>query len=56
VGCQQSGGNTYNVLLILTDGVIHDMQEVRERIIDTSNMPASIIIVGVGQENFGMMH
>jgi hypothetical protein len=53
---QQQGTNMYNVLLILTDGVIHDMNEVREKIIDSSSMPASIIIVGVGQENFGMMH
>jgi hypothetical protein len=46
----------YNVLLILTDGIIHDMNEVRERIIDSSVLPTSIIIVGVGEENFGMMH
>jgi hypothetical protein len=56
IATTQRGSNMYNVLLILTDGVIHDMHDVREKIIDTSGLPASIIIVGVGQENFGMMH
>lgn len=47
--------NTYQVLLILTDGAIHDMDVVKERIVDASGLPTSIIIVGVGEADFSMM-
>lgn len=43
---------TYFVLLILTDGNIHDMKETVELIVDASRLPCSIIIVGVGNNNF----
>ncbi len=47
----------YHILLILTDGDIHDMQETIDEIADiyTRNLPVSIIIVGVGSENFSSM-
>mmetsp|Transcript_15399 Transcript_15399/g.33135 ORF Transcript_15399/g.33135 Transcript_15399/m.33135 type:complete len:582 (-) Transcript_15399:468-2213(-) len=38
----------YNVLLILTDGVITDMDETKEAIVEASQYPMSIIIVGIG--------
>jgi hypothetical protein len=37
----------YNVLLILTDGIINDMQSTIRSIVDASYLPLSIIIVGV---------
>jgi hypothetical protein len=43
------------VLLILTDGTIHDMARTRELVVQASHMAASIIIVGVGNAEFGMM-
>ena len=46
---------TYFVLLILTDGNIHDMQETKQMIVEASKLPCSIIIVGVGNEDFDMM-
>lgn len=48
---------TYHILLILTDGEIHDMKETIEEIADISkrNLPVSIIIVGVGAEDFSSM-
>ena len=46
---------TYQVLLILTDGEIHDMSNVKKLIVDSSALPTSIIIVGVGNESFEMM-
>ena len=46
----------YTVLLILTDGVIHDMDETIAQVIESSYLPLSIIIVGVGKENFSQMH
>lgn len=45
----------YSVLLILTDGAIHDMDESKSAIIDMTHLPISIIIVGVGNADFGKM-
>ena len=42
---------TYFVLLILTDGNIHDMVETKRMIVEASKLPCSIIIVGVGNED-----
>jgi hypothetical protein len=46
----------YNILLILTDGEIHDMEETKQLIVDASDLPLSIIIIGVGSEKFEMMN
>ena len=46
---------TYPVLLLLTDGVIHDMPQTRNTIYELSHMPCSVIIVGVGNANFDAM-
>uniref|UniRef100_A0A8C4WT00 Copine-3 n=1 Tax=Eptatretus burgeri TaxID=7764 RepID=A0A8C4WT00_EPTBU len=48
-------GATYFVLLILTDGVITDMDETRLAIVNASRLPMSIIIVGVGGADFDGM-
>jgi hypothetical protein len=53
--CKQGGSNTYQTLLILTDGEIHDMDQTIEKIIQGANLPLSIIIVGVGNANFDNM-
>ena len=45
----------YHVLLILTDGAIMDMPDTISSIVQASVMPISIIIVGVGQADFGSM-
>ncbi|KAK1806590.1 hypothetical protein P4O66_005091 [Electrophorus voltai] len=42
----------YFILLILTDGVITDMADTREAIVQASHLPMSIIIVGVGNADF----
>ena len=36
----------------MTDGEIHDMDETLENIVDAAELPLSIIIVGVGNEDF----
>jgi hypothetical protein len=43
------------VLLILTDGEIHDMDAVKQLIVSNSGLPCSIVIMGVGSEKFEMM-
>ena len=45
----------YNILLIITDGEIHDMATTKDLIVQASALPLSIIIVGVGNERFEMM-
>ena len=43
------------VLMIVTDGVITDMEATKQAIIQNSNLPFSIIIVGVGGADFDAM-
>ncbi|XP_010803377.1 copine-8 isoform X2 [Bos indicus] len=45
-------GSQYFVLLIVTDGVISDMAQTKESIVNASKLPMSIIIVGVGPAEF----
>ncbi|XP_062500669.1 copine-3-like [Corticium candelabrum] len=52
--CSQLDQNYY-ILLIITDGVIHDMQNTIDLIVEASNMPLSIVIVGVGGADFHNM-
>ena len=40
-------GNTYFVLLMVTDGAITDMAATKDVIVAASHLPISIIIVGV---------
>ncbi len=39
----------YFILLMITDGQINDMQKTIDQIVRGSNLPLSIIIVGVGK-------
>ena len=48
-------GRQYFVLLIITDGIITDMDETKLALIAASSLPMSVIIVGVGQEDFSAM-
>uniref|UniRef100_A0A3B4X3N8 Copine-3 n=2 Tax=Seriola TaxID=8160 RepID=A0A3B4X3N8_SERLL len=52
---QQETASQYFVLLIITDGVITDMDETRQAIVNASRLPLSIIIVGVGGADFSAM-
>ncbi|XP_039371789.1 copine-8 isoform X3 [Mauremys reevesii] len=48
-------GSQYFVLLIITDGVISDMAQTKESVVNASKLPMSIIIVGVGPAEFDAM-
>uniref|UniRef100_A0A8C5G6X8 Copine-3 n=1 Tax=Gouania willdenowi TaxID=441366 RepID=A0A8C5G6X8_GOUWI len=52
---EQQTASQYFVLLIITDGVITDMDETRNAIVNASRLPMSIIIVGVGGADFTAM-
>jgi len=45
----------YQILLILTDGIINDMKQTIDEIVRGSELPMSIIIVGVGDADFSSM-
>ena len=48
--------NHYYILLILTDGCINDTQQTRDKIVEASALPISIIIVGLGNADFTLMN
>jgi len=48
-------GDQYFVLLIITDGIITDLEATKYAIVNACQLPMSIIIVGVGNEDFSAM-
>ena len=48
-------GKKYFILLILTDGIISDMDQTKQAVINASTLPVSIIIVGIGPAEFDAM-
>lgn len=46
---------SYTILLIVTDGVINDQENTLDEIARASSLPLSIVIIGVGAEDFSAM-
>ena len=51
----QNDRTKYQVFMILSDGIIDDMVETKEQLIIGSELPLSVIIVGIGLANFDDM-
>ncbi|XP_024195065.1 protein BONZAI 3 isoform X1 [Rosa chinensis] len=47
--------NKYYVLLIITDGILTDLQETTDALVRASDLPLSILVVGVGSADFKQM-
>ncbi len=47
--------NHYYILMILTDGIIIDMIETIDYIVEGSKLPLSIVIIGIGDADFSNM-
>ena len=47
--------NVYNILMILTDGIIEDMDETINALVESSYLPISVIIIGIGNADFTNM-
>lgn len=45
----------YMILMIITDGIITDLPSTKHEIVDSSKLPISIIIIGVGNADFSSM-
>ena len=45
----------YHILMILTDGVINDLQETIDILVEASLLPLSVIIIGIGNDKFEKM-
>ena len=45
----------YNVLMILTDGMIEDVDNTIDELVEGSFLPLSVIIIGVGKADFSTM-
>ncbi len=41
-------GEVYTILMILTDGIINDMQLTIDAIVDSAKLPMSIVVIGIG--------
>ena len=46
---------SYFIMLLLTDGVIHDMSQTKNLICQLAELPCSLIIIGVGDADFSAM-
>jgi len=54
MNCTQQN-QKYNILMIITDGQISDLEATIDQVVYGSELPLSIIIVGVGSANFDAM-
>ncbi|ODN01652.1 Copine-1 [Orchesella cincta] len=50
-----SSAGKYFVLFILTDGIVCDPDTTKDALVEASNAPLSIIIIGIGDEDFTAM-
>ena len=46
----------YTILMILTDGIIDDMDETIDALVEASFLPISVIIIGIGDADFTNMN
>lgn len=51
----QGKSKTYKILMILTDGLINDMDKTIDALVEASFLPISVIIIGIGNGDFGNM-
>ena len=52
---ESQGEQVYHITLFLTDGSIHDMRDTKDVLVELSNYPISVIIIGVGDADFTNM-
>ena len=53
---QENDKLKYNILMILTDGMIDDIDNTINELVDGSFLPLSVIIIGIGTADFSAMN
>ena len=51
----ENSDKKYHILMILTDGEIDDMDDTIDKLVKGSSKPLSVIIIGVGNDDFESM-
>jgi hypothetical protein len=52
---QRENGKLYTVLVIITDGIVSDLEDMIAAIVDAREQPLSIVIIGLGDGDFREM-
>ncbi|KAF2361527.1 De-etiolated protein 1 Det1 [Trinorchestia longiramus] len=52
IAARNNDGRSYQILLMVTNGGVNDMDATKKAIVNAAEHPISIIIVGVGKEDF----
>jgi hypothetical protein len=55
IKAEQGGDQVYYILMILTDGLINDMDSTCDILVEAAYYPLSVIIIGIGNADFGNM-
>lgn len=45
----------YTIGLVIVDGIVNDVDDVIDKLVDVGNLPLSIVVVGVGPADFRLM-
>ena len=53
---EQNNKFKYHILMILTDGIIEDIGDTKDELVEGSFLPLSVIIIGVGNADFSNMN
>uniref|UniRef100_A0A2P2HZT6 Copine-8-like n=1 Tax=Hirondellea gigas TaxID=1518452 RepID=A0A2P2HZT6_9CRUS len=56
IAAKNNNGRSYQIVLLLTNGGISDMDATKRAIVNAADLPMSIIIVGVGKDDFSDLH
>ena len=52
---KENDNKEYHVLMMLTDGIIDDLEDTIDTLVEGSYLPLSVIIIGIGDANFTKM-
>ncbi|XP_023345926.1 copine-9 [Eurytemora carolleeae] len=53
--CSEEEVDEYTIVLLITDGGVTDFDETKEVLVNSSNLPLSVVLVGVGDGDMGAL-
>ena len=45
----------YTIGLVIVDGIVNDVDNLTDKLVDVGNLPLSIVVVGIGPADFRLM-